>query len=193
MCDWTNIQDISMDILDWELTSAESEKHYPAPPKDYTLGTEKGQSHELQGIAVLDSLQCFKISIPSFCPGHFLFLPSSNRTASNENAFLLSPHLPPTKGTCLKFWAFMPMSCTYQCSVIILTLNWNLISKMNQMSNKPMFRLNKCSGQQIEGMDDNWRPVKWTAGVERNRGPVEILWDEHHIFWRIPGQTLQRS
>ncbi|TNN41871.1 hypothetical protein EYF80_047968 [Liparis tanakae] len=45
-----------------------------------------------------------------FPPGHFLFLPSSNRTAAQGNARLLSPHLPPTRGTCLRLWAYKPLS-----------------------------------------------------------------------------------
>ncbi|KAM9735076.1 apical endosomal glycoprotein isoform 1-T1 [Menidia menidia] len=83
MCGWSNTQNTKVDKLDWELTSHEEERHYPTPAEDHTLGTEKG---------------------------HFLFFPSSNRTAANENAQLLSPHLPPTKGTCLRFWAYKPDS-----------------------------------------------------------------------------------
>lgn len=83
LCDWSNTQDLHKDRLDWGLTSREAETHYPAPEADHTLGHEKG---------------------------HFLFVPSSDRTPANQNAWLLSPHLPPTKGTCLKFWANMPYS-----------------------------------------------------------------------------------
>uniref|UniRef100_A0A3B5AVT8 MAM domain containing 4 n=1 Tax=Stegastes partitus TaxID=144197 RepID=A0A3B5AVT8_9TELE len=83
VCSWSNTQNVDMDELDWELTSPEAEQHYSIPVEDHTLGTEKG---------------------------HFLFLPSSNRTEANEKARLLSPHLPPTKGTCLKFWAYKPLS-----------------------------------------------------------------------------------
>lgn len=83
LCDWSNTQDVLKDRLDWELTSREAETHYPVPEADHTHGHEKG---------------------------HFLFIPSSDRTAANQNAWLLSPHLPPTKGTCLKFWAYMPYS-----------------------------------------------------------------------------------
>ncbi|KAM9323035.1 apical endosomal glycoprotein [Pholidichthys leucotaenia] len=79
MCNWNNAQDISVDKLDWERTNLEAEGHYPTPHQDHTLGTEKG---------------------------YFLFLPSSNRTVASLNAQLLSPHLPPTKGTCLRFWAY---------------------------------------------------------------------------------------
>lgn len=47
----------------------------------------------------------------SFLQGHFLFFPSSNRTEVSQKALLLSPHLPPTKGTCLKFWVYKSQSC----------------------------------------------------------------------------------
>ena len=48
---------------------------------------------------------------PHVCfAGHFLFLPSSSRDTANHNAQLLSPHLPSTKGTCLRFWAHKPSS-----------------------------------------------------------------------------------
>ncbi|XP_041825093.1 apical endosomal glycoprotein [Melanotaenia boesemani] len=83
MCSWSNTQNVNMDKLDWGLTSSEMERHYLIPSEDHTLGTERG---------------------------HFLFLPSSNRTEANQNAQLLSPHLPPTKGTCLRFWAYKPDS-----------------------------------------------------------------------------------
>ncbi|XP_073334470.1 apical endosomal glycoprotein [Pagrus major] len=83
LCSWTNTHNgqkgLEMDQLDWELTNQEAERHFSTPPHDHTLGTERG---------------------------HFLFLPSSNRTAAMQSAYLLSPHLPPTKGTCLKFWAY---------------------------------------------------------------------------------------
>ncbi|XP_062268278.1 apical endosomal glycoprotein [Platichthys flesus] len=90
MCSWSNTHNVKVDKLDWELTSPETEKHYSTPTEDHTLGTERG---------------------------HFLFFPSSNRTAANENAQLLSPHLPPTKGTCLKFWVFKPFSSDNQLRV----------------------------------------------------------------------------
>ncbi|XP_060917207.1 apical endosomal glycoprotein [Labrus mixtus] len=90
MCSWSNTQNVKVDKLDWELTSQEAERHYPVPPADHTLGTERG---------------------------HFLFLSSSNRTVANQNAQLLSPHLPPTKGTCLKFWAYKPYSSDSELGV----------------------------------------------------------------------------
>ncbi|XP_036070478.1 apical endosomal glycoprotein isoform X2 [Oryzias melastigma] len=93
-CIWSNTQNIQQDKLDWELTNQETERHFPVPAEDHTLGTEKG---------------------------HFLFLPSSNRTAANQNAWLLSPHLPPTTGTCLRFWAYKPQSSDCQLKVWALT------------------------------------------------------------------------
>ncbi|XP_042365818.1 apical endosomal glycoprotein [Plectropomus leopardus] len=90
MCSWSNTQNVKEDKLDWELTSQEAESHYPTPLEDHSLGTEKG---------------------------HFLFLPSSNRTADYQNAKLLSPHLPPTKGTCLKFWAYKQYSSNSELRV----------------------------------------------------------------------------
>ncbi|XP_041816416.1 apical endosomal glycoprotein [Chelmon rostratus] len=96
MCSWSNTQNIEVDQLDWELTNQEVERHYSTPAEDHTLGTEKG---------------------------HFLFFPSSNRTAANQNAKLLSPHLPPTKGTCLKFWAYKPSSSNNELKVWRLSDN----------------------------------------------------------------------
>uniref|UniRef100_A0A3Q2PL13 MAM domain-containing protein n=1 Tax=Fundulus heteroclitus TaxID=8078 RepID=A0A3Q2PL13_FUNHE len=94
MCNWSNIQNNERDKLDWELTSPEAERHYPVPPEDHTLGTEKG---------------------------HFLFFPSSNRTPANENAWLLSSHLPPTQATCLRFWAYKLHSSDCQLKIWILS------------------------------------------------------------------------
>ncbi|XP_061657393.1 apical endosomal glycoprotein [Syngnathoides biaculeatus] len=93
-CTWSNTPNVKRDNLDWELTSHEKEMHYFTPQEDHSLGTEKG---------------------------HFLFIPSSNRTAANRKAQLLSPHLPPTKGTCLKFWVYKPQSSDSQLKVWILT------------------------------------------------------------------------
>ncbi|KAM4634124.1 apical endosomal glycoprotein [Polymixia lowei] len=90
ICSWSNTQNLRDDKLDWELTSQEADTHYKTLPRDHTLGTEKG---------------------------HFLFLPSSSRTPANQNARLLSVHLPPTKGTCLKFWAHRPSSADNQLRV----------------------------------------------------------------------------
>ncbi|XP_035245998.1 apical endosomal glycoprotein isoform X1 [Anguilla anguilla] len=81
LCDWSNTQ--SGDQLDWEVTSPAQEKHYSTPPLDHTLQSERG---------------------------HFLLLPSSTRDTAGQAAWLLSPHLPPTLGTCLRFWVHKPAS-----------------------------------------------------------------------------------
>ncbi|XP_068609348.1 apical endosomal glycoprotein [Brachionichthys hirsutus] len=90
MCSWSNTGNVKVDKQDWELTSQEAETHYSTPAADHTLGTERG---------------------------HFLFFPSTSRTAANQNAQLLSPHLPPTKGTCLKFWAYLAYSLNSELRV----------------------------------------------------------------------------
>ncbi|MBN3299346.1 AEGP protein, partial [Amia calva] len=76
-CSWSNTQDPVLDQLDWTLTSADSQSYYPAPPHDHSLLNARG---------------------------HFLFLPSSQRATAGQTAWLLSPHFPPTTGTCLSFW-----------------------------------------------------------------------------------------
>ncbi|XP_050949827.1 apical endosomal glycoprotein [Labeo rohita] len=81
LCGWSNTQNSSVDWLDWDLTSVKAEMFYCTPPYDHTLFTDEG---------------------------HFLVLPNSQRDTANQNAWLLSPHLPPTKGTCLKFWVYQP-------------------------------------------------------------------------------------
>lgn len=42
MCSWSNTQNVKVDKLDWERTSREAESHYPTPPEDHSLGTERG-------------------------------------------------------------------------------------------------------------------------------------------------------
>ncbi|KPP61333.1 hypothetical protein Z043_120582 [Scleropages formosus] len=91
LCSWFNTQNSSLDLLDWQLSSAMGNS-YIAPPFDHTLGTNKG---------------------------HFLFLPSSLRNTSGQNAWLLSPPLPPTKGTCLRFWVYRPTSRKISSSQLI--------------------------------------------------------------------------
>ncbi|XP_022532230.2 apical endosomal glycoprotein [Astyanax mexicanus] len=83
LCEWTNTQNPDLDLLDWELSSLLFETHYPTPPYDHTLGNERG---------------------------HFLFLPHTLRDTAGQNAWLLSPHLPSTKGTCLRFWVHQPVA-----------------------------------------------------------------------------------
>ncbi|XP_053504858.1 apical endosomal glycoprotein [Ictalurus furcatus] len=83
LCGWSNTQNQHLDHLDWELSNLLSETHYPTPPYDHTLHNERG---------------------------HFLFLPHTPRDTATRNAWLLSPHLPPTKGTCLYFWVYQPVA-----------------------------------------------------------------------------------
>lgn len=135
MCSWSNTQNANADKLDWELTSLEAESHYPIPPEDHSLGTEKGNPdfwqctlwYYLPTFGHFNKIFAMRVYRPiSSPPGHFLFFPSSNRTAANENAQLLSPHLPPTKSTCLKFWAYKPYSCKGGCG-------WESLSGVTRM------------------------------------------------------------
>uniref|UniRef100_A0A3B5QH38 MAM domain containing 4 n=1 Tax=Xiphophorus maculatus TaxID=8083 RepID=A0A3B5QH38_XIPMA len=136
MCSWINIQDREREKLDWELTSPEKEKHYPVPPLDHTLGTEKG---------------------------HFLFFPSSNRTAANEKAWLVSPQLPPIKPNCLRFWAYKPQSS--DCQLRVWSLSGGIIYQqliVNELSGPwRHFELNITSR---EGYQIVFEGIKGTSG-----------------------------
>lgn len=48
-----------MDKLDWELTSSESEKHYPTPHEDHTLGTERGKNDEWGCTAIVEKTRLY--------------------------------------------------------------------------------------------------------------------------------------
>ncbi|KAK7896128.1 hypothetical protein WMY93_021453 [Mugilogobius chulae] len=152
MCNWSNTQDLLKDRLDWELSSAETETHYPVPDADHTLGSEKG---------------------------HFLFLPSSDRTAANQNAWLLSPHLPPTKGTCLKFWAYVSHQEAGELKVWLRSEDKNtaLLSVSGNWAFWSPFRHNITSTQEYQivfeglkgstgflALDD----IEYTVGVDCN-------------------------
>ncbi|KAJ4926564.1 hypothetical protein JOQ06_008737 [Pogonophryne albipinna] len=137
MCSWSNTQNVKVDKLDWERTSREAESHYPTPPEDHSLGTERG---------------------------HFLFLSSSNRTAANANAQLLSPHLPPTKGTCLKFWVYKQHSSDSQLKVWRLSegaLN-QLLGVIDHGGPWKRFDINITSAEEYQIVFEG---IKGTTGV----------------------------
>nr|XP_046231633.1 apical endosomal glycoprotein [Scatophagus argus] len=137
MCTWSNTQNIKADKLDWELTSQEADRHYSIPSEDHTLGTERG---------------------------HFLFFPSSNRTAAYENAKLLSPHLPPTKGTCLKFWAYKPYSS--DCELKVWSLSEGRLQQLLVLSEMggqwKRFDINITSTEEYQIVFEG---IKGTSGV----------------------------
>ncbi|XP_024863640.1 apical endosomal glycoprotein isoform X2 [Kryptolebias marmoratus] len=137
MCSWSNTRNARLDRLDWERTSAEDERHYPTPTEDHTLGTEKG---------------------------HFLFLPSSNRTAANQNAWLLSPHLPPATVTCLRFWAYKPLSSDCQLRVWRLSQNGRhqLLAPAELGGSWKRFDVNVTSPEEYQIVFEG---VKGTSGV----------------------------
>nr|XP_055035973.1 apical endosomal glycoprotein [Misgurnus anguillicaudatus] len=93
-CGWSNTQNSSVDWLDWELTNVQAEMIYSTPPYDHTSNTDEG---------------------------YFLFLPNSMRDTAMQNAWLLSPHLPKTKATCLSFWAYQPTM--YDSKLIVWRLS----------------------------------------------------------------------
>uniref|UniRef100_A0A3Q2FGI9 Apical endosomal glycoprotein-like n=1 Tax=Cyprinodon variegatus TaxID=28743 RepID=A0A3Q2FGI9_CYPVA len=132
MCIWNNIQDSERDKLDWDLTSRETEEHYPVPPEDHTLGTEK----------------------------HFLFFPSSNRTAANQNAWILSPHLPATQATCLRFWAYK------DCQLRIWRLSGGLTNELLRVTELggpwKLFEVNITSAEEYQQIV--FEGIKGTAG-----------------------------
>ncbi|XP_056146869.1 apical endosomal glycoprotein [Lampris incognitus] len=136
MCSWSNSHDPKVDKLDWELTSPEAETLYATPPYDHTLGTEKG---------------------------HFLFLPSSSRTPVSANAQLISPHLPPTKGTCFKFWVYRPDSADNQLKVwMIIGDHLEQLLVVNERATWKRYDINITA---IRDYQVALEGIKGTAGV----------------------------
>ncbi|XP_037547712.1 apical endosomal glycoprotein [Nematolebias whitei] len=137
MCSWSNTQNNQLDKLDWELTSHEADQHYSTPTEDHTLGTEKG---------------------------HFLFLSSSNRTAANQNAWLLSPHLPPAKVTCVRFWAYKSHSS--DCELRVWRVHKNLLHqllKLDELGGRwRRFDANVTSSEEYQIVFEG---IKGTSGV----------------------------
>uniref|UniRef100_A0A673IQT5 MAM domain-containing protein n=1 Tax=Sinocyclocheilus rhinocerous TaxID=307959 RepID=A0A673IQT5_9TELE len=126
LCGWSNTQNPSVDWLDWDLTSVQAEMFYSTPPYDHTLYTEEG---------------------------HFLVLPNSQRDTATQNAWLLSPHLAPTKGTCLSFWVYQPTMCMYICIYII---KWLVLVVSDQIV------LEGFKGEKgVLALDD----IRYTVGV----------------------------
>ncbi|XP_072310635.1 apical endosomal glycoprotein isoform X2 [Eucyclogobius newberryi] len=165
MCDWSNTQDVLKDRLDWELTSREAETHYPAPDADHTLGHEKG---------------------------HFLFLPSSDRTAANQNAWLVSPHLPPTKGTCLKFWANMPFTGVSELKVWLRSegKNTELLSTSETGGSWRRFDTDITSAQEYQIVLEGFKgssgflaldDIEYTVGVDCSGRDTDTVKKGRHI------------
>uniref|UniRef100_A0A3Q0T4Q7 MAM domain-containing protein n=1 Tax=Amphilophus citrinellus TaxID=61819 RepID=A0A3Q0T4Q7_AMPCI len=136
MCSWSNTQNTTIGPLDWELTSVETERHYPIPPEDHTLGTEKG---------------------------HFLFFPSSNRTEVSQSALLLSPHLPPTKGTCLRFWVYKTQSS--DCRLHVSRLSGGHFSPLADTEFGGLWKRFDINITSTEEYQIVFEGVKGTAGV----------------------------
>lgn len=120
LCGWSNTQSPSVDWLDWDLTNVQAEKFYSSPPYDHTLYTDEGDFSRFRWACqycihyanynLVTLKQHTTVSL-FLALGHFLFLPNSQRDTATQNAWLLSPHLAPTKGTCLSFWLYQPTMC----------------------------------------------------------------------------------
>ncbi|XP_016407423.1 apical endosomal glycoprotein [Sinocyclocheilus rhinocerous] len=149
LCGWSNTQNPSVDWLDWDLTSVQAEMFYSTPPYDHTLYTEEG---------------------------HFLVLPNSQRDTATQNAWLLSPHLAPTKGTCLSFWVYQPTMYDTKLTVWrlsegtrheLLTLhegggNWKLFSVNITSETEYQIVLEGFKGEKgVLALDD----IRYTVGV----------------------------
>ncbi|XP_028829845.1 apical endosomal glycoprotein [Denticeps clupeoides] len=136
-CGWYNTPNSSLDQLDWEVTSAAIEKHYPTPPHDHTLGTEKG---------------------------HFLFLPSSQQNTSLFSACLLSPVLPPTYQTCLRFWVYIPAHYDGELRVLSLVVGTQerLLTVSGGKSEWKRYELNITCTQEYQVVFEG---VKGSEGV----------------------------
>ncbi|XP_069758012.1 apical endosomal glycoprotein-like [Narcine bancroftii] len=75
LCGWRNVLDPEKDNVDWNWSSGKAPSRFTAPSHDHTLGTWEG---------------------------HYMFVDIQAISAGNT-AWLLSEHLPPTKGSCLTF------------------------------------------------------------------------------------------
>ncbi|XP_059850397.1 apical endosomal glycoprotein-like isoform X1 [Hypanus sabinus] len=75
MCGWRNVLDPKKDHVDWNWNSGKAPNHFQVPTVDHTLGTKEG---------------------------HYMFV-DIGAINVRKDAWLLSEHLPPTKGSCLMF------------------------------------------------------------------------------------------
>ncbi|KAB5549223.1 hypothetical protein PHYPO_G00064910 [Pangasianodon hypophthalmus] len=141
LCGWSNIQNHNLDHLDWELSNLLSETHYPTPPYDHTLHNERG---------------------------HFLFLPYTPRDSATRNAWLLSPHLPPTKGTCLYFWVYQPVA--HDSKLVVWTLSnaakTELLSLTGAGDTWNRFRLNVTSETEYQIVFEGLKGAKSVLALD---------------------------
>ncbi|XP_037401964.1 apical endosomal glycoprotein [Pygocentrus nattereri] len=141
LCGWSNTQSPYVDHLDWELSSLLFETHYPTPPYDHTLGNERG---------------------------HFLFLPNTLRDTAGQNAWLLSPHLPPTKGTCLFFWGYQPVADDSKLVVWRLSegATHELLSLSHAGGNWRSFRINITSEKEYQIVFEGFKGAKGVLALD---------------------------
>uniref|UniRef100_A0A9J7XLE9 MAM domain-containing protein n=1 Tax=Cyprinus carpio carpio TaxID=630221 RepID=A0A9J7XLE9_CYPCA len=141
LCGWSNTQNPSVDWLDWDLTSVQAEMFYSTPPYDHTLYTEEG---------------------------HFLVLPNSKRDTATQNAWLLSPHLAPTKGTCLSFWVYQPTMYDTKLTVWRLSegTRHELLTLHEGGGNWELFRVNITSETEYQIVLEGFKGEKGVLALD---------------------------
>ncbi|XP_067834840.1 apical endosomal glycoprotein-like [Heptranchias perlo] len=80
LCSWKNV--LNQDSKDWDWNSGRAPSYFRGPEVDHTLGNSQG---------------------------HYMFV-DTEALRVGETAWLLSEHLPPTKGSCLKFYYHINIS-----------------------------------------------------------------------------------
>ncbi|TSK72085.1 Glutamine synthetase [Bagarius yarrelli] len=141
LCGWSNTQSHHLDQLDWELSNAQSKTDYPTPPYDHTLHNERG---------------------------HFLFIPNTLRDFSANNAWLLSPHLPPTKGTCLYFWVHQPAAEDSKLVVWVLSneARTELLSLTGAKETWTHFNINVTSETEYQIVFEGFKGAKGVLALD---------------------------
>ncbi|XP_078391706.1 apical endosomal glycoprotein-like isoform X2 [Cetorhinus maximus] len=82
LCGWKNVLNPKLDSKDWDWTNGQTPSYFKGPKVDHTLGNSQG---------------------------HYMFVDIEALNA-DETAWLLSEHLPLTKGSCLTFYHHINIS-----------------------------------------------------------------------------------
>ncbi|KAM8934342.1 apical endosomal glycoprotein [Pelodytes ibericus] len=93
-CSWTNVRIPLMDTYDWDWSSGTGlTEKITAPGTDHSLATPEG---------------------------HYAFVDTGALDAEGSSAWLISEHLPPTKGSCFTFWYRVDSSHSNHLGELIL-------------------------------------------------------------------------
>ncbi|XP_067868075.1 apical endosomal glycoprotein-like isoform X2 [Heterodontus francisci] len=82
LCSWKNVLNPKHDSKDWDWNSGQAPSYFKGPQVDHTLGNSQG---------------------------HYMFV-DIEVLSVDDTAWLLSEHLPPTKGSCLTFYHYTNIS-----------------------------------------------------------------------------------